>query len=97
MVETLLSIEELSAIELNFACPNTGKAMLAYDAEAMSDFLFHITGVPGYGSKPVGVKLPPFLEVAHCRAIVAVISKFPINFVVVNHVSTLPFAHHSLG
>jgi dihydroorotate dehydrogenase (fumarate) len=66
--------KQISAIELNLACPNViGKPIIAYDFEQMDMILKAVSKVQGL---PVlGVKLPAYLDFQHFASAAAVLNK----------------------
>lgn len=65
---------QVSAIELNLACPNViGKPIIAYDFEQMDAILVAVSKVKGL--PPLGVKLPPYLDFQHFASAAAVLNK----------------------
>ncbi|MGY3725498.1 dihydroorotate oxidase B, catalytic subunit [Granulicatella balaenopterae] len=66
-------------VELNLSCPNVpGKPQLAYDLPTTENLL---TEVFAFFTKPLGVKLPPYFDIAHFDAAAEVYNKFPLAFV----------------
>jgi dihydroorotate dehydrogenase (fumarate) len=83
MLENALNAKGIDAIELNMACPNIpGKSITAYDFDMMDNTLKAISSLPQFASIPVGVKLPPYFDIAHVHSAATVLSKYPIRFVV---------------
>lgn len=69
----------LPLVELNMSCPNIpGKPQIGYDFEASNLLLHQAFEVC---SKPIGVKLPPYFDMAHFEAMAAVLKQFPIAYV----------------
>jgi dihydroorotate dehydrogenase (fumarate) len=65
--------------EFNLSCPNLpGKPQIAYDFELTERLL---TEVFGFFTKPLGVKLPPYFDMAHFDMIATVLNKFPLTYV----------------
>ena len=65
--------------ELNLSCPNVpGKPQIAYDFE-MTDKI--LSDVFDYFTKPLGIKLPPYFDIAHFDQAAAIFNKFPLCFV----------------
>jgi dihydroorotate dehydrogenase (fumarate) len=66
---------KIAAIELNLACPNIiGKPIIAYDFEQMELILSTIAGVVGKLRQqlpPLGIKLPPYLDLHHMQTAAA--------------------------
>jgi dihydroorotate dehydrogenase (fumarate) len=66
-------------IEANLSCPNIpGKPQIAYDTETTEMILSEISGL---GTKPLGIKLPPFYDPAHHAVIAELVKKYGIRFV----------------
>ena len=65
--------------ELNLSCPNVpGKPQIAYDFETTEKIL---ADVFSYFTKPLGIKLPPYFDIAHFDQASAVFNRFPLKFV----------------
>lgn len=65
--------------ELNLSCPNVpGKPQVAYDFPLTEDIL---TRVFSFFTKPLGVKLPPYFDMAHFDQMAAILNKFPLVYV----------------
>ena len=65
--------------ELNLSCPNVpGKPQIAYDFEATEKILSEVFD---YFTKPLGIKLPPYFDMAHFDQAAAIFNKFPLFFV----------------
>lgn len=65
--------------EFNLSCPNLpGKPQIAYDFELTEKLL---TEVFGFFTKPLGVKLPPYFDMAHFDMIATILNKFPLTYV----------------
>lgn len=66
-------------IELNLSCPNVpGKPQTAYDFETTEQILSEVFA---FFTKPLGVKLPPYFDIAHFDMIADILNKFPLAFV----------------
>lgn len=66
-------------VELNLSCPNVpGKPQIAYDFETTERIL---TDIFTYFTKPLGVKLPPYFDIAHFDRTATIFNKFPLTFV----------------
>lgn len=66
-------------VELNLSCPNVpGKPQIAYDFETTETLLRDIFT---YFTKPLGVKLPPYFDIAHFDRAAAIFNQFPLTFV----------------
>ncbi|MFK4948377.1 dihydroorotate oxidase [Lactococcus garvieae] len=65
--------------ELNLSCPNVpGKPQLAYDFQATEQLLEKVFA---FFKKPLGVKLPPYFDLAHFDQMAEVLNKFPLTYV----------------
>ena len=65
--------------ELNLSCPNVpGKPQIAYDFETTEKILSEVFA---YFTKPLGIKLPPYFDMAHFDQAAAIFNKFPLSFV----------------
>lgn len=70
---------ELQLIELNLSCPNVpGKPQTAYDFEETRILLQEAFSVC---EKPLGVKLPPYFDIAHFEGMAEILRAFPLAFV----------------
>ncbi|CAM3310086.1 dihydroorotate oxidase [Shewanella violacea] len=66
-------------IEVNFSCPNIeGKAQVGYDFEQTERALEQLCEL---GSKPIGLKLPPYFDFSHFNTMANIIKKFPVSFI----------------
>ncbi|MDT2726934.1 dihydroorotate oxidase [Lactococcus formosensis] len=66
-------------IELNLSCPNVpGKPQLAYDFQATEQLLEKVFA---FFKKPLGVKLPPYFDLAHFDQMAEILNKFPLTYV----------------
>ena len=66
-------------IELNLSCPNVpGKPQTGYDFETTERTL---QAVFEFVKKPLGVKLPPYFDMAHFDKIAEILNKFPLHYV----------------
>ncbi|EGO2676720.1 dihydroorotate oxidase [Enterococcus faecalis] len=71
--------EYTGVTEFNLSCPNLpGKPQIAYDFELTEKLL---TEVFQFFTKPLGVKLPPFFDIAHFDAMAEILNKFPLVYV----------------
>ena len=71
--------ESLSLIELNLSCPNVpGKPQTAYDFEETKILLEEAFSIC---SKPIGVKLPPYFDMAHFDGMAEILRQFPLAYV----------------
>ena len=65
--------------ELNLSCPNVpGKPQLAYDFEATEDLLQQVFA---RFTKPLGIKLPPYFDLAHFDQMAEILNLFPLTYV----------------
>ena len=65
--------------ELNLSCPNVpGKPQVAYDFPLTEKIL---TEVFQFFTKPLGVKLPPYFDMAHFDQMAEILNKFPLIYV----------------
>jgi dihydroorotate dehydrogenase (fumarate) len=66
-------------IEVNLSCPNLeGKPQVAYDFEQTEKVLLAVSNL---GTKPIGLKLPPFYDFVHHKQIADLIRKYKISFI----------------
>ncbi|GMA09459.1 dihydroorotate dehydrogenase A (fumarate) [Tetragenococcus halophilus subsp. flandriensis] len=81
-IETLKKLEDSEFhgfTELNLSCPNVaGKPQVAYDFALTEQIL---TEIFSFYTKPLGVKLPPYFDIAHFDQIATILNKFPLAFV----------------
>lgn len=65
--------------ELNLSCPNVpGKPQVAYDFPLTEEIL---TKAFAFFTKPLGVKLPPYFDMAHFDQMAEILNKFPLTYV----------------
>lgn len=65
--------------ELNLSCPNVpGKPQLAYDFETTEQLLKSVFQL---FTKPLGIKLPPYFDLAHFDQMAAILNQFPLTYV----------------
>ena len=65
--------------ELNLSCPNVpGKPQVAYDFQATEQLLEKVFA---FFKKPLGVKLPPYFDLAHFDQMADILNKFPLTYV----------------
>lgn len=65
--------------ELNLSCPNVPrKPQLAYDFQATEQLLEKVFA---FFKKPLGVKLPPYFDLAHFDQMADILNKFPLTYV----------------
>ena len=70
---------QFAAIELNLSCPNIpGKPQTGYDVGRTAYVLEQVFA--NY-QHPLGVKLPPYFDMAHFDEMAAVLNNFPLSFV----------------
>lgn len=75
MLDKALRAPNVTAIELNLACPNIpGKPTIAYDFEQLSEVLSAVCKHKLIKTKPLGVKLAPYLDLALIEKAVSIIS-----------------------
>jgi len=85
----------IDAIEWNLSCPNlSGHGILAYDFQAMEDYLQQLETVIKMQSKDLPtithiLKLPPYFEPYQFTKVAEIISKYPV-FGAVNTVNSIP-------
>jgi dihydroorotate dehydrogenase (fumarate) len=78
MVEAFQA-SEVDLIEVNLSCPNIpGKPQIAYDFEVTEKVLASISGL---GTKPIGLKLPPFYDPAHHAQMASLIRRYGVRFI----------------
>lgn len=66
-------------VELNLSCPNIpGKPQTGYDFERTEEVLDKIFS---FYSKPLGVKLPPYFDIAHFEIVADILNQYPLQFV----------------
>ncbi|GAA4898253.1 dihydroorotate oxidase [Ferrimonas pelagia] len=66
-------------LEINFSCPNIeGKPQLGYDLTQTRQALDTLCTL---GDKPIGLKLPPYFDMAHFDAMADLLQQYPIAFV----------------
>ncbi|KPG69682.1 dihydroorotate oxidase [Enterococcus sp. RIT-PI-f] len=80
---TLLKKIQSSAFEgiteLNLSCPNVpGKPQVAYDFELTASILKNVFS---FFTKPLGVKLPPYFDLAHFDQMADILNQFPLMYV----------------
>ena len=80
MLEIVSKIKGVDAIELNVACPNViGHPIIGYDFDQFQDVLESLARHPDVRKKPLGLKLPPYLDFQHFKKVAEMINK--CNFV----------------
>ena len=66
-------------VELNLSCPNVpGKPQVAYDLDATQKLLADIFS---FFTKPLGVKLPPYFDLAQFDEMAAILNQYPLTYV----------------
>ena len=77
---TLIEKSDFQGItELNLSCPNVpGTPQLAYDFEATEDLLQQVFA---RFTKPLGIKLPPYFDLAHFDQMAEILNQFPLTYV----------------
>jgi dihydroorotate dehydrogenase (fumarate) len=65
--------------ELNLSCPNVpGKPQVAYDFPLTEQILEQVFS---FFTKPLGVKLPPYFDLAHFDQMAEILNKFPLTYI----------------
>ncbi|WP_338216235.1 dihydroorotate oxidase [Lacticaseibacillus salsurivasis] len=65
--------------EFNLSCPNVpGKPQIAYDFDTTRNILQAIFAI---FTKPAGVKLPPYFDLAQFDEVAAILNDFPLQFI----------------
>ncbi|EOH89758.1 dihydroorotate oxidase [Enterococcus villorum] len=81
-LEMLMMIENSDfqgITELNLSCPNVpGKPQLAYDFDATLELLKQVFA---HFTKPLGIKLPPYFDLAHFDQMAEILNQFPLTYV----------------
>ncbi len=65
-------------IEVNISCPNTDNSIFGYDFEAVENILYDISK---FKNKPLGLKLPAYLDSSYNKFISKLIRKYNISFI----------------
>lgn len=79
MLQEINNSEFRGITELNLSCPNVpGKPQIGYDFEATENIL---NKVYEFFQKPLGVKLPPYFDMAHFDLMAKILNKFPLQYV----------------
>lgn len=79
IIKKLCKIEELDGIELNLSCPNIiGKPQMGYDFEQSKEVLEKVGKIC---TKPLGVKLPPYFDMAHFKEMASILDESKVKFV----------------
>ncbi|RYH26713.1 dihydroorotate oxidase [archaeon] len=83
MLDRIYDSSGISAIELNFACPNVpDKPMVAYDFDQMESALQRVCSHPKFRSIPLGVKLAPYFDLPHFERVASLLARHPIKYIV---------------
>lgn len=70
---------DVDLIEANFSCPNVPwKPQIWYDFEAVDQLLSMISDL---WDIPLGIKMPPYFDLAHYDEIAKIISKYRVRFI----------------
>lgn len=79
MLKIIQESEYHGVTELNLSCPNVpGKPQVAYDFPLTEEIL---TKVFAFFTKPLGVKLPPYFDLAHFDEMANILNQFPLTYV----------------
>ena len=79
ILKTVQESDYEDLVELNLSCPNVpGKPQIAYDFETTDQILSQVFS---YFTKPLGIKLPPYFDIAHFDLAAAIFNKYPLTFV----------------
>ncbi|WP_292008353.1 dihydroorotate oxidase [Chryseobacterium sp.] len=79
MLQKINDSEFKGITELNLSCPNVpGKPQVGYDFERTKEVL---TKAFEFFKKPIGVKLPPYFDIAHFDEMAAILNQFPLQYV----------------
>lgn len=79
MLEKIQASDFNGVTELNLSCPNVpGKPQVAYDFALTEETLEKIFA---FFTKPLGVKLPPYFDLAHFDEMAAILNKYPLTYV----------------
>ncbi|WHA08128.1 dihydroorotate oxidase [Enterococcus montenegrensis] len=85
VAENIAMLKEIEAsdfagvTELNLSCPNVpGKPQVAYDFELTEETLNQVFT---FFTKPLGVKLPPYFDMAHFDQMAEILNKYPLAYV----------------
>lgn len=70
---------DVALIELNLSCPNVNYGVvMGYDVQLIKELL---TAVSGLGEKPIGVKLPPYLNVNLQKEVADCLNQTEVDFI----------------
>lgn len=74
---------DFQAIELNLSCPNVeGKPQIGYDFPATEELLRRVFEIEGLNQqKPIGLKMPPYLDQSLVSQMAEIVSHFPVRFI----------------
>lgn len=79
LLEKVQASEFKGITELNLSCPNVpGKPQVAYDFPLTEQILKRVFG---FFTKPLGVKLPPYFDMAHFDQMATILNQFPLTYV----------------
>lgn len=79
LLKTIQESDYEGVTEFNLSCPNVpGKPQIAYDFELTEKLLAEVFS---FFTKPLGVKLPPYFDIAHFDAMAEILNKFPLTYV----------------
>ncbi len=78
-ISTALADAKADALEINLSCPNIeGKAQAGYDFDYCRQVLAALRPTI---SIPMGVKLPPYLEIAHQKEMASILQEYHVDFI----------------
>jgi len=79
MLKTINNSAFNGITELNLSCPNLpGKPQIGYD---FAQTLHVLRQVFAFFTKPLGVKLPPYFDMAHFDEMAEILNQFPLTYV----------------
>ncbi|MGX7164444.1 dihydroorotate oxidase [Enterococcus massiliensis] len=79
MLKMIQESEFSGVTELNLSCPNVpGKPQVAYDFPLTKRILSEVFQ---FFTKPLGVKLPPYFDLAHFDEMAGILNQFPLTYV----------------
>ncbi|RDG26139.1 dihydroorotate oxidase [Lacticaseibacillus paracasei] len=79
MAHTIEDSDFNGLVEFNLSCPNVpGKPQTGYDFDRTKEVL---TNLFTFFTKPAGVKLPPYFDLAQFDQMAAILNQFPLQFV----------------
>ena len=86
-LEAVTAINEAKPdlMEINLSCPNIpGKPQIGYDFQASEELLLKVRDL---AASPIGVKLPPYFDPVHHKAMAEVLLRVGVSFIsVINSV-----------